>query len=311
MAVGQSRAFGTSSTLVEHWNGSTWTIQHSPGPGLASELNDVSCPSARSCFAVGSFNGVDGNPRTLVERWNGSTWRVQKSPNNPYLGGSQLITVSCASARACMAVGTTYNDTQDVVRTYAQRWNGSRWTIERPVSPAGTNSLFIDVSCPAADACTAAGASGATPIEAISDHGATLIERWDGRRWAIQPSPNPRGAVSSKLWSVSCAATNACTAVGDSWHTTRIPGHRSSLTLAERWDGTRWTIQRTASPNSRHRSLLFDVSCASTSRCSAVGRFQRRRTRTLAEHWHRQERGSSGPGRPSRRPTGTAHGFTG
>src|ERR1019366_5507091 len=43
------------------------------------------------------------------------------------------------------------------------------------------------------------------------------------------------------------------------------------VTLAERWNGTIWAIQRTPNPAGATSSLLFAVSCASTTACTAVG----------------------------------------
>jgi hypothetical protein len=51
--------------------------------------------------------------------------------------------------------------------------------------------------------------------------------------WSVQRTPDPKGAKTSTLSSVSCARSNACTAVGV---TGRGP-------LAERWNGTSWKIQ--------------------------------------------------------------------
>ncbi len=67
-AVGYYNGFFSgiqTETLVEHWNGSTWTIVPSPNPSGASnsQLASVSCVRA-SCTAVGTSDG-----KSLVERW--------------------------------------------------------------------------------------------------------------------------------------------------------------------------------------------------------------------------------------------------
>jgi hypothetical protein len=58
----------------------------------------------------------------------------------------------------------------------------------------------------------------------------TLAERWNGKPWAIQPTPNPARAQQSRLWAVACASASACTAVGTA---TKMAGNQ--VTLAERW----------------------------------------------------------------------------
>ena len=60
-------------TLVESWNGTAWSVVASPSPSVAF-LYGVSCPSARSCKAVGEYANNSGAVRTLVESWNGTAW---------------------------------------------------------------------------------------------------------------------------------------------------------------------------------------------------------------------------------------------
>jgi hypothetical protein len=111
----------------------------------------------------------------------------------------------------------------------------------------------------------------------------TLTERWNGKKWSIKPSPNPAGATQAELDSVSCTSAGACTAVG---HYQRKPDH--SRTLAERWNGKKWTIQHTLNPTTDPNKFLLGVSCTSGSACTAVGytsgpiAWQA----TLVEHWN-------------------------
>jgi hypothetical protein len=67
-AVGYYNFNGTtlppSHTLIEHWNGTTWSIVTSPNTTATQGnfLNDVTCTSASDCWAVGSYiNGSDGH----------------------------------------------------------------------------------------------------------------------------------------------------------------------------------------------------------------------------------------------------------
>jgi hypothetical protein len=72
-AVGQSYDNnGNYPSLVEVWNGSRWTIQHSPNPASSydTELYGVACPSLTTCTAVGYATGAIR--RTLAEVRSGS-----------------------------------------------------------------------------------------------------------------------------------------------------------------------------------------------------------------------------------------------
>lgn len=101
-----SYPFGAGETLVESWDGSTWSVIPSPSPGTSgSVLNGVSCVSATVCMAVGASWSVPGTgPGSLTESWDGTTWSVIPSPDpNPF--NNVLNGVSCISANACIAVG--------------------------------------------------------------------------------------------------------------------------------------------------------------------------------------------------------------
>src|SRR5476649_1865410 len=42
----------------------------------------------------------------------------------------------------------------------------------------------------------------------------TLVERWNGSNWRIQPSPNAANGTASTLYSVTCDDRSQCTAGG-------------------------------------------------------------------------------------------------
>jgi hypothetical protein len=110
-AVGQN--FDQNSdqviTLAESWDGSAWTIQSTPNPSATqgSQLSGVSCTSATSCTAAGSYQSSNtstfGAFQTLVETWDGTAWTIQSSPNPG--AGDQLEGVSCGASQVCTAVG--------------------------------------------------------------------------------------------------------------------------------------------------------------------------------------------------------------
>ena len=62
------RGVGSSQTLIESWNGSTWSVTPSPSPG---NLDGVTCMNPNNCVAVGGLNTGVGSSQTLIESWNG------------------------------------------------------------------------------------------------------------------------------------------------------------------------------------------------------------------------------------------------
>ena len=70
-----------ASTLIEHWEGTAWTVVPSPSPGTdASFLFGVRAATPTSIWAVGEVNN-SGAVTALVLHWNGATWAQQKLPD--------------------------------------------------------------------------------------------------------------------------------------------------------------------------------------------------------------------------------------
>jgi hypothetical protein len=261
-AVGDSytTSNGAYATLVESWNGTSWSVVPSPSRGSGGNfLDGVSCASAAACTAVGYY----GAGRTLVESWNGTSWSVVPSPNYGS-GGNFLHGVSCVSAAACTAVGYYATSSGSTSRTLVESWNGTSWSVVPSPNPAGHYNDLYGVSCVSAAACTAVG---------LADR-AGLVESWNGTSWSVVPSPDP-GSVSS-LYGVSCVSAAACIAVGD---------HGAGRTLVESWNGTSWSVVPSPNYGSGGNFLHgVSLSCVSAAACIAVG--DHGAGRTLVESWN-------------------------
>ncbi len=279
-ATGAKVTGGIYRTVAEAWHGTSWSAEPTPAipGGTDSFLRGVSCTTAASCTAAGDYwNGTMDVP--LAERWNGTRWSIEPAPMPSGSRSSYLFGVSCTAPAACTAVGD-FIDRAGIQRTLAERWNGSAWSIQpTPNPPGGQGSVLLGVSCIASTVCTAVG-------EHVSRSGsaATLAEEWHGSAWSIQPTPNHRGAQQDSLAAVSCTAPAACTAVGN--YSNNVS---STLTLAEAWHGSTWSIQSTPDSPSAAQSYLSGVSCTSARACTASGYFRTHGGTdvTLAEGWNR------------------------
>ena len=246
---------GTFNTLIETWDGTTWTVTASPNRSNQSNLlNAVSCASAASCVAVGYSSDGAGDYQTLVETWDGASWTVAASPN-PGSVVNQLNGVSCASAASCVAVGE-YNTGNSTFNTLVETWDGTTWTVTASPNPSSYNRLN-GVSCVTAASCVAVGD--------ITDGHNTLIERWDGTTWTVTASPNP-SSNTNILNGVSCVTARSCVAVGNYYSGTGIP-----QTLIETWDATNWTVATSPNHSNSSTNVLNEVSCATAKTCVAVG----------------------------------------
>jgi hypothetical protein len=277
-------------TLAEVWNGTSWKRQSTPDPSGAtvSALDSVSCTSTANCRAVGYDYDGASDYVTLAEVWNGTSWKRQSTPNASGAVESILDDVSCSSSTSCLAVGF---DDASATPALAEVWDGTNWKIESPLTPAGgSNPSLSGVSCGSASVCTAVGS-----YYNASDVEATLVEVWNGTKWAAQSSPNPSAHLSSELLAVSCSSTASCDAVGTE------PGAASPATVAEEWNGTKWAIELSA-PTAT--AGLSGVSCVSASDCIAVGDYVNASSTevTLAEAWN----GTSWTVQQTPNPTGAA-----
>jgi len=106
--------------------------------------------------------------------------------------------------------------------------------------------------------------------------------------WTIANSANAT-LTGGNIESVSCSAATACTAVG-----TDLNASGLHVTLAERWNGTRWQRQPTPNPTGDTTSsvapALLGVSCPTASFCAAVGNYQSGFAASgMADTWNGQQ----------------------
>ena len=259
-AVGDGPYADHPMSFAEHWNGRRWSVQRPPKPpaSRSNVLASVSCPSAKICFAAGFSAGRSRVGRTLIERWGGHGWAIQHVPSPGDALTIGLNGVSCASTSACTAIGS-YRARSGQENLLVESWNGHSWTVRTPLNSSAPRDLSLfGVSCSATTVCTAVGGYS---------HGRSflaLAERWDGKHWVRQSTPNTARARNASLVGVSCSRFKSCVAVGyDSRGTFNHP-------IVERWNGHQWQLE-TVPYTRMSGSLLYGVSCPSAGVCTAVG----------------------------------------
>jgi hypothetical protein len=101
-AVGDSGVVDVpgSKTLIEHFNGTAWSIVPSPSPGSIAILSGVTTSSAaNSVWAVGADTPAGTSARqTLTLNWNGTTWNVVASPNTGSTDGVGAVATNPGAA---------------------------------------------------------------------------------------------------------------------------------------------------------------------------------------------------------------------
>lgn len=255
-------ALGTERAAT--WNGSSWESVAMPAVGGAQSTSFLSdsCTSPSFCLAAGQANFSDGEFEPITAKWNGSQWSLLTTPSPPGSIETDLASVSCPAENACTAVGGFDNDEGVATgEAYAERWNGSTWTIQTTPNPSGgVFSGLNDVSCPTVSSCVAVGYWD----RGIGSLVVPLAEEWNGSSWASTGAVLPGDSQSGETGYVSCASADACEAVGDA-------NSASDPNLAEGWNGSAWSVQSTPNPSGTMETGFGGVSCSSSIACVAVG----------------------------------------
>lgn len=270
---------GVSWTLVQHWNGTSWSLVTSPSPGGArvSTLTGIDCTSTLWCRAAGRYIDSTGVTKTLILGWDGTSWTIATSPNVSGAAASSLASLSCTSTSFCVAGGES--ELEGRRRPLAIEWNGSSWAqqkIEAEAGPPALSYRLQDVSCSSTKFCETVG---------TISHGTearNLAYSYDGGGWSLTDSSNfqriwklgaavPRWGVGERD-AVSCFRNSQgpyCVQVG-----TLTAGSGVDLPRLEYIENaSSWTPVSVSLPEGASTARLTGVTCLSREACRAVGSY--------------------------------------
>src|SRR5439155_966267 len=109
------------STLIEHWNGSRWSVVPSPNPSSSvNMINAVAAVSANDVWAVGT--APTSTDTVLILHWNGTAWSVVPNPTNG-IPLANLAALAVISANDIWAVGSGFIGDEGATATL--HWNGT------------------------------------------------------------------------------------------------------------------------------------------------------------------------------------------
>ncbi|HEY3831121.1 MAG TPA: hypothetical protein VGO03_02400 [Acidimicrobiia bacterium] len=187
--------------LIDHWNGTAWSVQGASVTKNAAELDAVTCPTS-TCIAVGAMSA---SGRMFAVQATGGTWSAMPMPSAK-VETPNLEAVSCASPQWCMATGLFEIDFGGATTAGAMRWNGSAWTNVSVAQPPDNNyEEMIGVVCTSSSNCWGVG----------SDDAGALIDHWNGTAWSTTSAPPPTsGNTTFNLAAIACTGPSPCFAVG-------------------------------------------------------------------------------------------------
>lgn len=261
---------GPILSLAEHWNGSAWTVVPTPNPDPDRTLLEaVSGTRSGRVWAV----GLAGDASFIV-RWNGTKWARVASPN---AGNSDdLSGVTAVSGTDAWAVGQFGTNTSPA-RIIVLHWDGRHWARKAAHAPGISNEL---------GAVSAISSRNVWAVGSYSTKTATrtLIEHWNGTKWAWVPSPNPRNAVGGDILLSGVAGTSA----SNVWAVGSYSTRSSNKTLVEHWNGHTWKLVASPNPGAPGaRNILISVVASSAGNAWAVGTsITSARQKTLIARWN-------------------------
>ncbi len=117
-------------TLIQHWDGTKWSIVPSPdGPTGDGVLHGISASGPNDIWAVGEYDnpsfGVLGKGLTM--HWDGTSWTVFIPPNPSPWEVNPLYSVVAVAPNDAYAVGSWSTAAQGL-STYVVHWDGAGWT---------------------------------------------------------------------------------------------------------------------------------------------------------------------------------------
>jgi len=173
---------------------------------------------------------------------------VSTTPLGRVQAGATLLSVSCATATGCVAVGS------DGLVASTTHGPVAGWRFGR----AGPRALdLVGVSCPSAERCVAVGSKNIA-IKSDGDPEVVAVTIDGGRSWAVQDLAGRYGALSS----VSCPSATTCFAAG-------FDGASLTTVLVSHDGGTSWAALTLPRIESLTPGLGPSpaISCESASQC--------------------------------------------
>ena len=224
-------------TLIEHWDGTRWSVIPSPNPrtgaGTTDELTAIAGTSASDLWAVGFF-GTDVFNALLFEHWNGQAWSFVRPPT--ITGDMFGEAVTAIAPDDAWAVGDSAGG------TVSAHWNGTRWAlVPTPKLNDGSapQNFLTGVTAPAANNVWASGYEGNANQQNFA---VPYVLHWNGTKWSLTKVPNA-GTEGSQLRGVTAVSATDIWVAGET-----LEADGSLLSLTEHFDGTSWSLVPSLDP---------------------------------------------------------------
>ena len=203
--------------LIEHWDGSQWTVVPSPNPNGWSWLNAVAAVASNDVWAVG-----ESISEAVFMHWDGTEWTVVPSPDD---AGERFAITAVASNDVWSSGRGRFANTG--VTGIFTHWDGTSWTT---VSPGDVVGEMFGISAAGTTDVWSVGHSQFIQCDNTCTYGELAhVAHWDGTGWQSVAGPLADNSYSG-------FHTVAAQSAQRIW----VTGHNAYETIVSLWDGAQW-----------------------------------------------------------------------
>jgi hypothetical protein len=251
-----------SHSLIEAWDGQTWSIANHPQPFATENLYGVGSSTRNDVWAVGSGRDGEGPFHTLALHFDGRAWSVVPTPD-PGVGGNVLYSVVARNPNDAWAVGQTIGDAGPD-QPLVEHWDGTRWSVVPVTVPGPASTQLIAVDLTAGDDVRAVGDAqdGVVSLR-------TFALASEGAGFAVQETTNPSSG-DNRLTGVAAVNDNESWAVGS--FLDPISGSLFTLIVSGGEGGT-WNEVASPNPSDGGNNQLAAIAMVGQHDLWAVGAF--------------------------------------
>jgi hypothetical protein len=207
-------------TLIEHFDGTVWSVVPSPSPGANQNIiYGIAAISDSDVWAVGGEEDANGLWHTLTEHWNGSAWSVVNAVDTG-INGNQFYAVKALASNNIYAVGQQ-GGAGFPQQALIELWNGTAWSVVS--SPADTASAL-----PLGVTATATSVTLVGEQETDTAPYTNYVAAGNSHGLSIRSTPNA-GTGENDLFAAATAPDGSTWAVG--WDIDTTSGNHDPLIL--------------------------------------------------------------------------------
>jgi hypothetical protein len=235
-----------SFPIIEHYNGSAWSLVPSAEPTQRGDLSAVAALTPSNAWAVGDGLTPAGVGAPMVQHYDGTGWTEVPTPVTT---AGTLGAVAAVSASDIWAVGYQPVPSGIGPAGLAMHYDGTGWTVTPlPAPQVPVNGEWELSAVSASSASNVWGAGFVSSADGLVQH--AIVEHYNGTSWSVTQAPDlsPSYPINGFNTVLAISASNVW-AIGQS-----ATGNQSQpvVPLVEHFNGTSWTVLPAPSLSGNH-----------------------------------------------------------